>query len=142
MPPDSVIPPLSISRFTVPIVSIKESFRPKRKDIISDTEGSEMIMVRGLCYPIIKLHEHYSLKTEIKNYEEGILIMVEDDDRSCCLFADELLGQQQVVVKSLPNYIKKGRKVKGLGGCTLLGDGSISLILDVGELELANVHEK
>ena len=130
------------SRFTVPIVSIKESFRPKRKDIISDTEGSEMIMVRGLCYPIIKLHEHYSLKTEIKNYEEGILIMVEDDDRSCCLFADELLGQQQVVVKSLPNYIKKGRKVKGLGGCTLLGDGSISLILDVGELELANVHEK
>ena len=130
------------SRFTVPIVSIKESFRPKRKDIISDTEGSEMIMVRGLCYPIIKLHEHYSLKTEIKNYEEGILIMVEEDDRSCCLFADELLGQQQVVVKSLPNYIKKGRKVKGLGGCTLLGDGSISLILDVGELELANVHEK
>jgi len=130
------------SRFTVPIVSIKESFRPKRKDIISDTEGSEMIMVRGLCYPIIKLHEYYSLKTEIKNYEEGILIMVEDDDRSCCLFADELLGQQQVVVKSLPNYIKKGRKVKGLGGCTLLGDGSISLILDVGELELANVHKK
>lgn len=130
------------SRFTVPIVSIKESFRPKRKDIISDTEGSEMIMVRGLCYPIIKLHEHYSLKTEIENYEEGILIMVEEDDRSCCLFADELLGQQQVVVKSLPNYIKKGRKVKGLGGCTLLGDGSISLILDVGELELANVHEK
>ena len=129
------------SRFTVPIVSIKESFRPKRKDIISDTEGSEMIMVRGLCYPIIKLHEHYSLKTEIKNYEEGILIMVEEDDRSCCLFADELLGQQQVVVKSLPNYIKKGRKVKGLGGCTLLGDGSISLILDVGELELANVRE-
>ena len=130
------------SRFTVPIVSIKESFRPKRKDIISDTEGSEMIMVRGLCYPIIKLHEHYSLKTEIENYEEGILIMVEEDDRSCCLFADELLGQQQVVVKSLPNYIKKSRKVKGLGGCTLLGDGSISLILDVGELELANVHEK
>ena len=130
------------SRFTVPIVSIKESFRPKRKDIISDTEGSEMIMVRGLCYPIIKLHEHYSLKTEIENYEEGILIMVEEDDRSCCLFADELLGQQQVVVKSLPNYIKKCKKVKGLGGCTLLGDGSISLILDVGELELANVHEK
>lgn len=130
------------SRFTVPIVSIKESFRPKRKDIISDTEGNEMIMVRGLCYPIIKLHEHYSLITELRNYEEGILIMVEEDDRSCCLFADELLGQQQVVVKSLPNYIKKCKKVKGLGGCTLLGDGSISLILDVGELELANVHEK
>jgi len=68
--------------------------------------------------------------------------MVEEDDRSCCLFADELLGQQQVVVKSLPNYIKRYKQVKGLGGCTLLGDGSISLILDVGEFELSNVHDK
>lgn len=130
------------SRFTVPIVSISESFRPNKKDIITDTEGREIIMVRGLCYPIIKLHKHYGIKTDITNYEEGILIMVEEDDRSCCIFADELLGQQQVVVKSLPSYIKKFKKVKGLGGCTLLGDGSISLILDVGELELSHVHKK
>jgi two-component system chemotaxis sensor kinase CheA len=62
--------------------------------------------------------------------------MVQDGECNFCIFADELLGQQQVVVKSLPNYIKKYRKIKGLGGCTLLGDGSISLILDVGELYL------
>ncbi|MDF1616294.1 chemotaxis protein CheA [Petrocella sp. FN5] len=130
------------SRFTIPIVSIKESFRPLNKEIIRDPEGREMIMVRGLCYPIIKLYEHYGLQTNVQDYEKGILIMVEEDDRSCCLMADELLGQQQVVVKSLPNYIKKYKQIKGLGGCTLLGDGSISLILDVGEFELSNVHEK
>ena len=130
------------SRFTIPIVSVKESFRPGSREIIRDPDGREMIMVRGLCYPIVKLYEYYGLRTDVKDYENGILIMVEEDDRSCCLLADELLGQQQVVVKSLPNYIKRYKQVKGLGGCTLLGDGSISLILDVGEFELSNVHDK
>jgi two-component system chemotaxis sensor kinase CheA len=57
--------------------------------------------------------------------------MVETDTGAVCIFADELLGEQQVVVKALPRYIKK---VKGLAGCTLLGNGSISLILDVAQL--------
>jgi len=130
------------ARFTLPIVTIKESFRPDESEIIKDTEGNEMIMVRGLCYPILRLHEFYNIKNAIQHLSEGILIMVDEDDRSCCIFADELLGQQQVVVKSLPDYIKKYRRVKGLGGCTLLGDGNISLILDVGQLNLTNVNEK
>jgi two-component system chemotaxis sensor kinase CheA len=131
------------SRFTLPIVNIKESFRPKNKEIIKDTEGQEMIMVRGRCYPIIRLHQFYSISTEIMEVESGILIMVEEGEKSCCVFADELLGQQQVVVKGLPEYIKKSKQIKGLGGCTLLGDGSISLILDVGEFNnLSNVSEK
>jgi two-component system chemotaxis sensor kinase CheA len=57
--------------------------------------------------------------------------MVENDSKVICLFADQLLGEQQVVVKALPRYIKK---VRGIGGCTLLGDGSISLILDIASL--------
>lgn len=127
------------SRFTVPIVAIQESFRVENSAVIQDTEGNEMIMVRGLCYPVLRLHEFYSIDTDIEKFDEGILIMVEEDGKSCCIFADELLGQQQVVVKSLPDLIKRYNKIKGLGGCTLLGDGSISLILDVGELELSNV---
>lgn len=122
------------SRYTIPIISIKESFRPKLIDLIADPDGNEMIMVRGQCYPILRLHRHYNVNTKIREFSEGILIMVEDDGKSCCLFADELIGQQQVVVKALPNYIKKKRKISGLGGCTLLGDGSISLILDIGAL--------
>lgn len=130
------------SRFTLPIVAIKESFRPSNDEVFRDTEGNEMIMVRGLCYPIVRLHELYGIRDSEMDYEEGILIMVEEDERSCCIFADELLGQQQVVVKTLPEYVKKYKQIKGLGGCTLLGDGSISLILDVGDFNLSNVNEK
>lgn len=130
------------ARFTLPIVTIKESFRPKSSKILRDTEGQEMIMVRGLCYPILRLHNFYQIPTKIKAFDEGILIMVEENDKSGCIFADELLGQQQVVVKSLPEYVKKYKQIRGLGGCTLLGDGSISLILDVGDFNLSNVNEK
>jgi two-component system chemotaxis sensor kinase CheA len=70
----------------------------------------------------------------ITDFSEGILIMVEQDEKVLCIFADELVGQQQVVVKALPNYIKNIRKIQGLSGCTLLGDGSISLILDIASL--------
>ncbi len=118
------------SRYTMPIVAIKESFRPKEDDVIADPDGNEMIMVRGQCYPIMKLHEVYKIKTQITNFVDGIIVMVEQDDKTLCIFVDELLGKQQVVVKALPDYIRNFRQIKGLAGCTLLGDGSISLILD------------
>ncbi|MCB8817547.1 chemotaxis protein CheA [Desulfosporosinus shakirovi] len=122
------------SRYTIPIISIKESFRPKEEDIITDPDSHEMIMVRGRCYPILRLHELYGVKTEIIDFVDGIIIMVEHDKKSLCVFADELLGQQQVVVKALPEYIQRLKKISGLTGCTLLGDGSISLILDTAGL--------
>ncbi|WP_461205762.1 chemotaxis protein CheA [Clostridium sp. DL1XJH146] len=122
------------SKYTIPITAIRESFRPKEKNLLTDPEGNEMIMVRGECYPILRLHKYYDIKTEITDYNEGILIMVEQDNNTCCIFADELLGKQQVVVKALPSYIKKNKKINGLSGCTLLGDGSISLILDITSL--------
>lgn len=122
------------SRYTIPTISIKEAFRPNLEDIITDPDGKEMIMVRGQCYPILRLHELYKIQTDITNITDGIIIMVEQDEKALCIFADELLNQQQVVVKSLPEYIQKYRKIQGLAGCTLLGDGSISLILDINEL--------
>ncbi|GAA0178108.1 chemotaxis protein CheA [Clostridium sediminicola] len=124
------------SKYTIPITAIKESFRPKEDDIVIDPEKNEMVMVRGQCFPILRLHNYYNVETDITDFEKGIFIMVEQDERACCLFADELIGKQQVVVKSLPNYIKKNKKINGLSGCTLLGDGSISLILDIGRLIL------
>jgi two-component system chemotaxis sensor kinase CheA len=119
------------SRYTIPITAIKESFRPSSSNIITDPDGNEMIMVRGKCYPIIRLHQLYQVNTEITDFTEGIFIMAEQDEKALCLFADELLGQQQVVVKALPDYIKNIRKIHGITGCTLLGDGNISLIIDV-----------
>lgn len=122
------------SCYTIPTTVIQESFRPKEADIIQDPDGNQMIMVRGQCYPILRLHQFYNVKTDITDFTKGILIMVEQDGKTICIFADELLGQQQVVVKTLPSYIKNMRKTRGLAGCTLLGDGSISLILDIGSL--------
>ena len=124
------------SCYTIPTISIKESFRAKEKDIIIDPDGNEMVMVRGRCYPILRLHEHYNIRTHVTDLLKGILIMVEAEDEFLCLFADGLTGQQQVVVKALPEYIRGSRKIKGLMGCTLLGDGSISLILDIAGLVL------
>jgi len=122
---------VSNSTYTIPITSIKESFRAKEEDLITDPDGNEMIMVRGDCYPIIRIHKLFNIKDSITNISEGITIMVESEMNTVCLFADELLGEQQVVVKALPQYIKK---VKGIAGCTLLGEGTISLILDIAAL--------
>lgn len=122
------------SRFTLPTVSIRESFRAARADVITDPDGREMLMVRGLCYPVLRLHRFFGIRGDAAEADEGIMVMVESERDTFCLFADELLGEQQVVVKALPEYIRRVKDIQGLGGCTLLGDGSISLILDIAGL--------
>jgi len=122
------------SRYTIPTTAIKESFKPKMTEVIVDPDNNEMMMVRGQCFPVLRLHDIYHVKTGVTEFADGIIIMVEQDNKTLCIFADELIGQQQVVVKALPTYIRNTKKVGGLAGCTLLGDGSISLILDIGGL--------
>ncbi len=122
------------SYYTIPTMSVKESFSTHDKNIIIDPDGNEMIMVRGSCYPILRLNELFNVSTEVLNFESGIMVMVEHDNKTICIFADKLLGRQEVVVKALPGFIKNRGKTHGLSGCTLFGDGSISLILDVGAL--------
>ena len=103
-------------------------------EVIVDPDNNEMIMVRGQCFPILRLHDIYHVQTDVVQLADGIIIIVEQDNKTLCIFADDLIGQQQVVVKALPIYIRNTKKVRGMAGCTLLGDGSISLILDIGGL--------
>ncbi|MEA5010172.1 MAG: chemotaxis protein CheA [Angelakisella sp.] len=126
--------------FTLPITDIKQCIKLSDiKEVVHDTDGTEMIMIRGVCCPVIHLHKLYNISTEITNLEDGILILIEDDNKSACLFADKLLGEHQVVVKPFPSILSKyGIKEQGLSGCTILGDGSISLILDAHGLLNAN----
>jgi two-component system, chemotaxis family, sensor kinase CheA len=119
------------STFTIPVTSIRQSFIIKKEAIIKDLDNKEMILIRGECYSILRLHELYDIKTDVVNIENGIVIMIEDQGKTKCIFADKLIGEQQVVIKALPDYIKK---VKGVSGCSLLGDATISLILDVSEI--------
>lgn len=125
---DGMLLSIGQTSFVLPINAIRESFRPTRDQIIVDSENNEMLMIRGSCINVMRLHEQFVIDTQVKQLEDGILIIVEDDDRTACLFADALIGEQQAVVKPLPAYLKK---TGGLAGCTILGDGSISLILDV-----------
>ncbi len=124
------------STYTVSTTSIREAFRPADHNILVDPEGHEMIMIRGNCYPIVRLYQVYDIPDAETDLAQGIILVVEADDNTICLFADRLLGEQQVVVKPLPYYLMrfdlKGQA--GIGGCTILGDGSISLILDTSEV--------
>lgn len=117
------------SIYIVPITTIRESFRITNKQIISyDTTHHEMIMMRGGCYPILRLYEYFKTPSEVTELENGIIVVVENESKAICLFADELMGEQQVVIKALPNYIKKH---KGISSCTVVGNGNVSLIIDV-----------
>lgn len=122
------------SIYTIPTMNIKEFFKPVLEDIIIDPDKNEMVIVRGECYPILRLHNAFKVDTDVTDFEDGIFIIVKHDQHTICLFVDRLIGQQQIVVKALPEYILRSKRVKGLAGCTLLGDGSISLIIDVSGL--------
>lgn len=120
------------SRYTIPTIAIKESFRPEQSNIVADPQGNEMIMVRGNCYPIVRLHQFFKNNTSVTDLMDGIVVMIENEQEEFCLFADELLGEQQVVVKPLPQYIHKFvGDIKGISGCTIMGNGEMSLIVDV-----------
>ncbi len=91
-----------------------------------------MVERMGSFYPIIRLHQFYNIETDIVNLEDGILMWVEASDRSFCLFVDELIGEQQIVVKPLPTFLNYFElKNYGITGCSILGDGNITIILDV-----------
>ena len=121
--------------FTVPISTIRESFKVETEQIVYDTGGNEMIMIRGVCYPILRLHEKFLIENEVKALEDGILLLVASDNKDICIFADKLIGEQQVVVKPFPKYLSRYNiKGEGLSGCTIMGDGSISLIIDTNNL--------
>lgn len=120
------------SVFTIPIANIRQSFKVKNDEVIYDTEGNEIIRCMNQFYPIVRIHRLYNIETEITSIEDGILVWVESGDKSYCLFVDDLLGEQQVVVKPLPVYLNSfNNKDSGISGCTILGDGNISIILDV-----------
>lgn len=122
--------------YIIPITSIRQTFKlGDGIQILKDTEGSEMVMLRGTCFPVIRLHRIYEAENAKTDLKDGIFILIENDRKAACLFVDELLGEQQVVVKPFPAFLSKySIKGYGLAGCTIMGDGSISLILDANNL--------
>ena len=125
------------SVYTLQITAVSESFKSTNEQVqvVVDTDGNEMILLRGDVYPLIRLHELYGVKNAFTNLADGILIVVQSGDDYACLFVDQLIGTQQIVVKPLPVYLNRYHiKPYGISGCTILGDGNISLILDAGSI--------
>ncbi len=120
------------STFTIPIQHIKQTFRVSSSEILSDANGGEIFKLGTSYYPIIRMSNTFSIDGGFEKIEDGILIWLDTGEFSYCLFVDELLGEQQVVVKPLPSYLNSFNiKKSGIVGCTILGDGNISIILDV-----------
>jgi len=128
---DGIVMETGGSSFVMESGVIKEFVRVREDMMIHEPDGDEYIMIRGECYSVIRLGELYGLTGYQEAVEDGMMVMIEADDKRIGLFVDKLVGKQEIVVKPIPSYIKK---VRGLTGCTQLGDGGIALILDPGGL--------
>ena len=124
---DGIVMEIGHSSFVMETGAIKEFVRVKEDMMIHEPNGDEYIMIRGECFPVLRLGQWYGLEEYKESVEEGVMLILEVEDKKVCLLVDKLIGEQEIVVKPIPSYIKK---VKGLSGCTQLGDGSIALILD------------
>lgn len=126
------------SIFTIPIHNIRQSFKITPEDLIQDASGGELFRCMGSFYPVIRMRDLYHMDSGFTDIQDGILIWLDAGDLSYCLFVDNLLGEQKVVVKPLPAYLNRFNiKASGIAGCTILGDGNISIILDVANLYTA-----
>ncbi len=115
------------SSFVMETSVIKEFVSVRENMMIREPNGDEYVMIRGECFPVRRLGRWYGMSAYKESVEDGMMLILEVEDKKICLFVDKLIGEQEIVVKPIPSYIKK---VKGLSGCTQLGDGSIALILD------------
>jgi two-component system, chemotaxis family, sensor kinase CheA len=124
-------------RYVVPTLAIERSFRPKPEEIHTFLGKGELAMVRGHLLPIRRLNRIFGMREGIEEICKGLLLVVESGKERCCLLVDEILGQQQVVIKNLGLNLgspDSGHRQQGISGGAILGDGRVALIVDIGAL--------
>jgi len=125
---DGLVVMVGSQRYILPILSIEQSVRPAPGQVSTVQGRGEMCLVRGSLLPLVRLHKTFGIANARQEPTEALIVIVHDNHRRCCLLVDELAGQQQVVIKSLGEGVGQ---VPGVSGAAILGDGNISLILDV-----------
>lgn len=128
---DGMLVKVGTERYIIPTVNIKLSFRPDAPSLSTVAGRGEMVMLRGELMPLFRLHRLFKIATAVEDPLKGLLVVVGDGNRRCALLVDELLGQQQVVAKSLGDGLGK---IQGVSGGAILGDGRVGLILDSSEI--------
>jgi two-component system chemotaxis sensor kinase CheA len=132
---DGLILMVAGQRFIVPTLSVRESFRPTA-GMISTVHGKgELVNVRGHLMPLLRLHDLFDLPGAVTDPSQAIVLVVESDSRIRCLLVDQLVGKQEVVIKSLGETFRRN---PGLAGAAILGDGRVGLILDIAGLMKLN----
>jgi two-component system chemotaxis sensor kinase CheA len=136
---DGMLVRIGASRCIVPLLAIREIFRPTPEDITVMPDGLELARVRESFHPVIYLDRLLDEPADYNTIEDGVLIVLEYQDKFLCLLVDEILGQQQTVIKGLSDYIGN---VRIASGCTILGNGEVCLILDVATLIEEHVGQR
>jgi two-component system chemotaxis sensor kinase CheA len=114
--------------YVLPLLSVVESLRPLPSQLVHIAGNNNLLMVRGEPLPLVHLHRLFDVETQITDPCNGLVVIVEHQGRKYGVLVDELIGQLQVVMKSLEaNY----RRVEGVSGATILGDGRVALIIDI-----------
>jgi two-component system chemotaxis sensor kinase CheA len=125
-------------RYIIPIFAVREMFRPTPDALSAVPAGGEFVMVRGSLLPVLRLHSLFRVEPTSHEPANGVLVVVESVRKNFCLLVDELIGKQEVVIKSLGETFKH---VTGIAGGSILGDGRVGLILDVEALYGRPSHE-
>lgn len=125
--------------YIFPLVSIVESMQVKEDQLNKVAAGCEVFQLRQEYIPVVRLYEIFNVKPDSTQIEDSLLVVVEADGEKIGIVVDELSSQQQVVIKSLEqNY----QRIEGVSGATILGDGTVSLILDIpGIVKIAGVNQ-
>lgn len=132
---DGLLVAVGRNTYIIPLTSVERNLRPSQDQLPTAFGRGEMCLIRGDLLPLVRLHRAFEVEPDTHDPTQGLVVIVHDDARRCCVMVDRLLGQQQVVIKSL-GYGATG--VKGVAGGAILGDGNVSLILDVpGLIDLA-----
>ncbi len=124
---DGMLVKVGSHRYILPTVSIDMSFRPDAEALSTVAGRGEIVLFKGEVLPVFRLHRLFNIKDAVEDPTRGLLIVIGEEDQRCALLVDELVGQEQVVVKSLGDGIGK---VQGISGGAILGDGRVGLILD------------
>ncbi|NTV52068.1 MAG: chemotaxis protein CheA [Candidatus Firestonebacteria bacterium] len=128
---DGMLLQVGSQHYLLPTLNVRQAFRPAPAALFTVTGQGEMVKLRERLIPIFRLHKLFNVQGAVENPTQGLLLVVEHEGETCALLADSLLGQQQLVIKSLPATLGK---TSGTSGAAILGDGRISLILDVGSI--------
>ncbi|MFQ5901635.1 MAG: chemotaxis protein CheW [Thermodesulfobacteriota bacterium] len=126
---DGMVIGVGEERYVIPTLQIAETIQPEKESVFTVQGEGEMVKIRDVLYPLVRLHKLFGIRPRIVNPWEALVMVVESEGKRCCLLVDDLTGHQQVVIKTLGDRFKR---LKGVSGGAILSDGSVGLILDVG----------